>query len=184
MPEGLNFIFFLNLWSHVAILWIALTALFWLLISKKESKVLTSEFTDNISNNLAPALENANQQSGGALKTALQPTLPAFELMSEQYSEPDKATETFNNMLLVVASLVGLFFVTVIVVALVVAKTVANYPDLWKHYRWVMFEQVILLAFIGSVEATFFLKVASKFVPTKPSLIVTRVIDDLKVAFD
>jgi hypothetical protein len=182
--SGLNFIFFLNLWSHIAVLWILLTAVFWLLISKKESEVLTNEFTSNISNNLTPALQNADQQSGGALKTVLKPTLPAFQLMSEQYKGRDKQTETFNNMLLVISSLVGTILVVVVITALLVAKTVAKYPDLWKSYRYVILEQVVLMIFIGIVEATFFLQVASKFVPTKPSLIVNRVIDDLKIAFD
>lgn len=183
MAEGLNFVFSLNLISHVILLWFALTILFWIIIAPKEKKVLTNEFTSNINKTLPVSLENANKQSGGILKTVMQPTLPAFQLMGEQYGEADKATETYNKMLLAVAILVGGVFLTILITALIVGKTVANYPDLGKHYLWVVIEQLVLLAFIGVVEGVFFFLVASKYVPTKPSLIVTQVIKDLKNSF-
>lgn len=184
MAESLNFVFSLNLISHVVLLWFALTILFWIIIAPKEKKVLTNEFTSNINDSLPAALDNANKQSGGVLKTVMQPTLPAFELMGGQYDKPDKATETYNKMLLAVALLVGGVFLTILITALIVGKTVAHYPYIGKHYTWVVVEQLVLLAFIGAVEGVFFFLVASKYIPTKPSLIVTQVIGDLKLAFD
>lgn len=181
---GLNFIFFLNLISHVCVIFIALTVLGWMVIFPKEKSVLTREFTGNIGNNLTPALEEANRESTGELKKILTPTLSVFELMSKQYTEPDESITTYNNMLLAIASLVAGVFVTIVVTALVVGKTVANYPSLGQSYKWVVIEQIVLMSVVGVVEAVFFLKVASKYVPTKPSLIVTRVIEDLKLAFE
>lgn len=184
MGEGISFMFSLNVISHVILLWFALTVLFWVIIAPKEKKVLTNEFTSNINDNLPAAFDNANQQSKGVLKTAMKPTLPAFELMGEQYDKPDKATDTYNKMLLAVALLVGGLFLTILITALVVGKTIAHYPDLGKRYTWIVVEQLVLLAFIGVVEGVFFFLVASKYVPTKPSLIVTQVITDLKGSFD
>jgi hypothetical protein len=180
---GLNFVFFLNLWTHVLILWIALIALFWLLISKKESEVLTNEFTQQISENLLPALISANESSDGSLKIAMKPLLPSLELIEKQYDVPDKATSDFNNMLLLSAILVAVALLSVLITALVVAKIIGKYDNLKKHYFFTLFENVILFIFVGAVEAAFFIKVSAKYVPIAPDVIITRLIDDIKNSF-
>jgi hypothetical protein len=154
-----------------------------LLISKKESDVLTNEFTDQITNNLTPALKEANESSAGALKLSMQPLLPALQLIEKQYDIPDKATETYNSMLLTTAILVAVALLSVLITALVVAKKIGNYPDLKRHYLFTLFENVILFIFVGAVEAAFFIKVSAKYVPIKPDVIITRLIDDIKKSF-
>ena len=183
MSGGVDFIFFLNVVSHVLILWTALTVLFWLVIGKKESKVLTDEFVGQIEGNLVPALNTADETSGGALKESLLPTREVFVFMSEQYTGSDPATDTFNTMLLGQAVLIGVVVLAIVATSLGIGKRLCGYEGLGRKYGFVVLENLFLFVFIGAVEYVFFQQVASRYVPVKPDVIVTRVIEDVKKAF-
>lgn len=180
-----KYIFFTNLWSHVTILFLALTLLFWFVISRTERSAMTKEFKNQIDSNLPAALQSANISSGGSLKVALEPTLPALELMSQQIENDtlEDNVDSYNNMLLYIALLIFVIFLSIIASSLITTKLMGNVKNLGKKYAFVIFENVVVFLFIGAIEFTFFQQVASKFVPVKPSFLVNRLIEDLKNTF-
>ena len=52
-------------------------------------------------------------------------------------------------------------------------------PSVWHHFREVGLENLLVFTLVGAIEACFFLFVASKFVPGKPSSMVHDLLDAL-----
>lgn len=171
--------FGLNVVSHVTILFLALTILFIAVIKNVEKDALQGEFVNAIHNGLSQSLEARDKKSNGKLKESLLPMEEFCIQVRGLYTLPDKATETYNNLLLVIAfSIIGLL--VCVSITIILCFQLGCGVSILKQYGYILLENLWIFILVLPIEVIFFLKVASHYVPGKPSAMITRTINDLK----
>ena len=158
---------------HALILFTILSALFILVISQLESKAFKNEINDNIQKYLPQAL--AQNDKDGSLKKVIK-NLP-IDNLKQIYSIPSAETSVYNSWLKkAMFIIIGAAIVVLIVSALFLYFTCGKKIPLW----FIIIENLIIFLFVGIFEAVFFLKIASKYVPVPPSLLINTLYSDLK----
>lgn len=164
----------IDIFIHLVILVIILSAAFWIFIAPLEKK----EFSGQIQNQISSAMKDA-------FTNIKIPNIPLdltnnLDVLVKYYDRPDKTTEIYNswlkkvNIILVVVLLFS-FILTWALLSLSCKKCVP--------VGRIFMENIALFACIGAVEILFFLKVASKFIPVKPSFMVQQFFEDMKDKF-
>lgn len=171
----------LNCVMHSLIIFTALVILFAVLISKTEEHALQGEVKSALNANLTKALEKGNESSNGRLKQALKAIDPALEIYEKTVQGPDEATTVYNNGLYVNAYLiVGILLTTLVVMSLVMAYGAG--VSVRSALLAVFLSNLVIFSVVGAIEFTFFTRVASKFIPIRPSVITTSILDSIKGA--
>jgi hypothetical protein len=172
-PSHINF--FINGILHVFILLTILSLFYFIYISNLSRERFHQELGNVINDNLAPAIEKADKD--GTIKN----TLKKLDLQTmENYYNKDSETTTLENSWLKkstfgVLTMVLIFLFTVIIIVKSFCKKIPLVS--------ILKENIIMFTLIGLVEVCFFLFVARKYVPTKPSLVMQSCIDSLKKNF-
>jgi len=167
----------LNIVLHIAVLYAFISSFFILYVSRIERDAFKSEFGNIVNENLTQALENANAASGGQFKTVIQGLEPVLQVMANIYSKPTPEIQTYNKALFTSSYMVLfiIFFTFVLLVGVLKYSCHVCMP-----LGHIIKENLIVFAVIGITEFWFFDKIGSQFVPVKPSLLITTLINRLK----
>lgn len=140
---------------HCFLLFLFLTILFWVIISKTEKKAVNDQILNGI-DNLNSKINN------------VPPALKSF--LTNMYSKPNGYMENNNSLVLKLnITILLMWFILLIVVATWTNSSgVANWPR-------IILENVVILIGVGIVEFLFFKFVASKYVPVMPTFLIDEV---------
>ena len=163
----------INILMHVLILFTILSLIFWFVISKIEKQSITEEINNNINSYFDSLPDNDKKTIGTFAKDFNVP----LSSLRNIYSKPDETTEVNNSWLLSINILYIFIILIIILVLLVTIRFFCEVKDF--PILHILKENIVIFLFIGVVEVWFFMNIGSKFVPTKPSLIVNDVKTDL-----
>lgn len=164
----------INILLHVIILFTFLSLFFFLYISKVEQELLRGEINTIVHDALLSQLEavkNPMFQEGAAQ------LVPVLQKLQALYRNPDPFT-TERNILVKFSSLyIFLILASILLTVVLTIKYGCGHNiKLWK----VILENIVIFMLVAASEYTFFIKIAIKYVPTKPSLIIDSIIDEVK----
>jgi hypothetical protein len=174
-PVSSRFSFSINVFVHVIILFTFLTAFFILFVSKLTKEMFEKEIGHLIEKNvdtLVRGLDNETKQSLSLFTSAV-----PLDKLIKKYEEPSEYILEHNKW--VQLSAIGLSITGICILGLVV-YVVYNSCGQCVPLRHIFMENVIIFACVGVIEYLFFTKVALKFVPAPPSLLVTSLINKFK----
>lgn len=174
-PVSARFSFSINVFAHVIILFTFLTAFFILFVSKLTKEMFEKEISHLIEQNidkLVHGLDNETKQNL-MLFTRVMP----LDKLIKKYEEPSEYVLEHNKW--VQLSAIALSVIGICILALVM-YIVYNSCGQCAPLKHIFMENVIVFACVGVVEYLFFTKVALKFVPAPPSLLVTSLINKFK----
>lgn len=174
-PRNVNF--FINALLHMVILLTIVSAFYFAFVSKLSQQKFREELTDLIASNLGPALQSADKN--GALKDILK-TLNMDRITQYYQNKSDRAITIQNRWLFRLTLISILFVIFTIVLSIYILKISCHQCAPFSH---ILKENLVLFFFVGIVEVSFFLFIARKFVPTRPSLMMKSIIDSLKNKF-
>jgi len=165
-----------NIILHLCILFTILGAFFIFYISKIEENAFQKEIS-SLNDTLKSQLDNnISPEEKTNLKSALQ-TLSFDDLLSI-YSTPAKTT-TINNKWLK-----GIIWCIVIFLILILLTLLSIYYLRCGGYKInfyeILTENIIIFIIVGAIEISFFLFIAARYVPVKPSTMTDVFIDTLQ----
>lgn len=146
---------FYSVYLHVFLLFCFLTILFWVVISKTEGDSINNEIINGIKGNLKDIKISTDLLSNDSI-----------EYLKKYYEGEDSTVDRNNKQLL-------MFNIAFIVLLLVgfLGGVFVRYKLCGKSINWteVLLENAIILIIVGMIEYYFFMNIASKYVPVKPS---------------
>jgi hypothetical protein len=178
----------LNGVMHALILTSILTAVFVLLVSKVERAAMKGEVDAATRGPLRAALaaQRAANPAQFCHDMEVLSTVPlggdrsVLDVMHAAYDRPSPEIVVQNEWVRRTAfALVGVL-VLVLLVVWGAATAAGTCPMMWE----LLAENAITFVFIGAIEAAFFLKIASKFVPVKPSYMQNEIVAQLQAVFN
>lgn len=161
-----NFInLFYSVYLHLFLLFVFLSIFFWTVISKTESRAINREMSNAIKDglkNFKLPREYMTETNGNYLLGLYHGKNRTVERNNEQLLE--------MNVSIAVIILIGL-----------IAAVYVRYVFCGKAFNVieVVSENALILILVGAVEYYFFKKIASKYVPVKPSYLPTVVKEKL-----
>lgn len=167
----------LNITLHILILYSFLTAFFVFYVSKAETQAFTDEFRNIIDENLTEALKKADVDAHGQVKKALQDVQPLLTSLHNVYSKPSAVNVTNNKWLFTMAY--GIIFVLLLAFTVMVG-TLKYSCNTCIPLGHMLKENLLVFIVIGLAEFLFFTRIASKFIPVPPSLLITSLVDRVK----
>ena len=164
--------FAMNILIHVIMLFSFLSLFFFLYVSKVEEDAFKNEFGNIIETNLNEFIENNK-----ILKPEIKDLSPWLSQVENMYSSYDRSTKE-RNILVKFSSI----FVLLILLSIFITIVLTLFLGCDKRFslKHILIENTIVFILIGIVEYMFFTKVAIKFIPTPPSLLVNTLIDTIK----
>ena len=165
----------LNILFHSIILFTFLSLFFFLYISKVEQKAFQDELNGLIRDNLLKTLDTVPES---VLVPTLNTILPELKNIQQLYVDETMFTKERNVLVkfssaFIVLLMLSMFFTIILTLKFGCDRSV-------KHIGYIILENVIIFAFIGMVEYTFFTKIAIKYIPTTPSLMIQSLIKAFK----
>jgi len=165
--------FCFNVLFHVLILFTILSALFTFVISKLEEKAFKNEIENALNNNFPDALQRYDKD--GKFKNLLKNI--SLDKLKQLYLKPTESTTVYNSWL-------KRFMITIIVsllLLIVISGLFLSFScNQCLPIGSIIKLNLIIFLFIGIFEYFFFKNIAQNFIPAPPSLLITRVFDDLK----
>lgn len=161
----------INCYFHFQILFLFLSILFILVISKMSKKALRHEINKTIKNNLAPIIKSQPEIVKQQLRL-----LPLNNL-KQIYKQEQPYVQLNNKVLFKTIIMLNVLFLVSIVIIIAILKYNCN---LSVDIKNLLINNGIVFFFVGIVEYLFFKMVASKVVPTPPSHLATVTKDDLQ----
>lgn len=165
----------INILLHVIILFTFLSGFFFMYVSKIESEALKNEIGNIVQKQVSSLLE-----ANPVLVEQLQYLQPVIGQMLKQYSQPTRYSMERNVMIKFTAIYTMLMLVAILILILLLLKYECGKTS---HFPSILIHNIIIFLFIGMVEYVFFTRVASQYVPVKPSTMMTVVVDTLKQDF-
>ena len=163
---------------HIFILFVLLLSLFWIVISKVQTNLMTDAVKNSLSN-VIKNLKSSNSQLLDNTKNIMSPyshlinTTDILSSLKKKYSAPDEKM-TLNNTYVRNLSYVYviLFFVIILtfIGTLYGSCTYKNFP-----FWFIIKENILTFIFIAIIEAMFFYYIAMKYAPVLPSDVNTIV---------
>lgn len=172
-----NMSFFINVVIHMFILLCIISAFFFFYVSRLSSEIFKNELDDIITDHLQQSLQNADKTK--MLKSALN-SVDLDRITVYYQNHTDKASEIQNKWLeRVTIVALGCLLFTIVLSIVILKFSCKQKAPIGSIVR----ENIILFMFVGFVEVTFFLFIAKKYIPTKPSLMMQAIIDSVKKSF-
>lgn len=156
---------------HVAILFTVLTLFYKLYIGKVETKAFQSEFKNLIDQKLGNDANLKKIMSSAVGKHLVKSK--NYAALEALYSEPDSGVRENNKWLFRSAMIASLGMAGMIACLLSASPQPIPFLSLLGH-------NAITFAFVGVVEAIFFINVVSKYAPAPPSLMIKKAIEAMK----
>ena len=176
-PASKNMNFFINVVLHMFILLCIISAFFFFYVSKLSSEVFKNELDDIITNHLQQSLRNADKNN--VIKNTLN-NVDLNRYVSYYQNRTDRASEIQNTWLerVTLVALACLLFTIILSIVILKFSCQQSTP-----FTSILKENIILFLFVGVVEVSFFIFIARKYIPTKPSLMMQTIIDSVKKSF-
>lgn len=175
-PTG-NLVFLINVVLHVLILFTLLSLIFTFYISNVEKQAFEEEFDNLIDSNVPNVLHQVNDATNGALKVGLKGASSPLGALEKLYSQPSQTNKIYNDGLRKMNILIGIVILMTLVAIVLTLKLSCNQcVPLWDIIK----ENLVVFAFVGVAEFMFFTYIASKYVPSPPSLLASSFFDSLK----
>ena len=167
-----------NILVHVIILFSILSALFWIVISKVETNAIGNEINNNIENATNQLKTTLTDDQKKIYNNFVNKSQPQIEILKNIYNQPSKVVvknnkSLFAGNLIMIGGLIAILIAVLLTIRL--GCNITGFP-----FLQILRENFIVFLGVGAIEALFFLKVAMKFIPTKPSQIVTNLTTDLQ----
>ena len=158
---------------HAIILFTILFILYVRVISVLETNAFKSEINDNLDDILPKTLKDNDPTQ--SFKNTLK-NLP-LDKLSEMYSNPDPVITTYNTWL----KKTMLFCVIAGIILFISSCSILYFSCNKKiPLTHILIENTLIFIFVGMFEAYFFFKIAYKYVPVPPSLLIQTIYDNLK----
>lgn len=147
------------------------------------SKILTGAMKNELGHIIKEAVPKALNESrkmSNSKSDLLLGMLPLnnFKNIYNKESQLNKANNEWLFTVMILINIIYLFFITL---SYVLLSRACNFTIDLKE---ILIVNAITFAFIGAIEFVFFKNVALKFVPTKPSLMITSIFEDIKDYFN
>lgn len=170
---------FFKVLLHILILFILLLSLFWLLISKVQTNLLTNAVESSLTNSIKDFKnsykENAAQGGGFQFKNYMDGD-QSITALEKELSKEDELMSNNNSH---VKNLGYVYVILFIIIVLTFLGTLygANCEAASKKFPvwFIIKENIIIFIFIGIIEAMFFYYIAMKYSPVLPSDVNTIV---------
>jgi hypothetical protein len=163
-----------NALLHMLILGSILTAFYFIVISDIGSKTFRTQLRNNIVDNLAPAIINNDEKTNFSIGPYLKNI--NFKQLKKAYENDSDATINQNKWVKKVAITVLIMIAIMIVIIVALLLTFCKKVPIFAILR----ENIILFTMVGIVEIAFFLQIAKRFIPTKPSIIMDTVVESIR----
>ena len=178
--EEANYI--VNITLHVLILFTFLTIFFFVYASKLAKKSINKSLT-SIVNDETKEFLNEIDEWDKKLDPNIYPSInweEAYKLSqklkeSSQDENPEIVKNNYKLKLFGIAMIAGLLLLFI---------------GLYLYYRFflnldvnlghIFIENIVIFAFIGAIEAYFFINIASKYIPVTPDFVATTVLERIK----
>ena len=165
----------MNVLIHVIILFSFLSLFFFKFVSKVEEDAFKSELGDMIEENVNKVILN-NQD----VKPRIKKILPALKKLNVLYENPDGFTLERN----ILVKFSAIFMILILLsIFITITTTLAFGCDKNVSIKHLIIENIIIFILIGIVEYMFFTRIAIKYIPTTPSLMINTLINTLKNQF-
>lgn len=162
----MNIDFIVNILIHMFIILSVLTLLFWNVISKKETSIITNEFVNNINNGFESLDETLNPYQKDRITKVVNNIRPGLNIFKKYFSKPDKTFVAKNKCLKDSNFRLLIMFIILILTVCIIYHFSAK-SDV--HIFTILKENLIIFAIIGIFEYIFFKNIADYFIPIKPS---------------
>ena len=166
---------FFKLLLHILILFTLLSGLFWIIISKIQTEMITTA----ISNSLISAISNYKKTLPSS-----QEGLSFFKIPDDvknaiiaSYSTPDEKMSMNNEYVKKMCYIYIIMFILIILTFLGTLYFSCEYKDFPLCFN--LTENIIIFTFVAVLEAVFFYKIALKYAPILPSDINKIILSEL-----
>jgi len=174
--------YIINITLHVLILFTFLTIFFFVYASKLAKKTINKSLT-SIVNDKTKDFLNEIDKWDEKLNPNTYPNIKWKEINelsqklkeSSQSENPKIVKNNYNLKLLSIAMIAGLLLLFI---------------GLYLYYRFflnldvnlghIFIENIVIFAFVGAIEAYFFMNIASKYIPTTPDFVETTILERIK----
>jgi len=163
-----------NIYVHMLFLFTILSSLFIFVISKISSDVINHEITNIVNDNITDYYKDLKENDKQNVKNML--NMAPLELLSRYYDQPEKVRETNNNNVFKTLYTLITVFILVFIIIIAISKLLCHKLPI----KEILIENLIIFSGIGVVEFLFFYYIILKFIPTKPSFIVSYTIESIK----
>jgi hypothetical protein len=174
-PVSSQFSFSVNVFVHVIILFTFLTVFFILFVSKLTKDMFENEISHLIDENIEKLITGLDEDTRMNLSVFMR-VIPMDKLI-KAYEKPSDYVLEHNKWLKLSAVCVSVVGVIILALVLYVVYNSCGQCVPLKH---IIVENIIVFICVGIVEYLFFTRVALKFVPAPPSLLVTSLINKFK----
>lgn len=157
---------------HILILLVIISTFYFLFVSRIAKKSFQNEIKHSVDDNLIPSIKKSDVN--GQFKKILKDS--NLEILKEHFKLETDVTKVQNDWL--VKANYGVLFG--ILLLLIVTIFILYFSCGKVPYNTIMLENSILFFLIAIVEVVFFLYIGSKFIPTKPSLIMKTFIESVE----
>lgn len=171
--------YILNISVHVLILFTFLTIFFFVYVSKLSSDSINNALTHTIRTQMDTMLNKLDE-----LDTKIQKyDIPWKDIDKMAIDISDKAQDDLpeiiaNNKKLKIQSFYMITFLFVVLIGIICYYKFYKKVDI--NLKYILVENLIFFIFIGIIEALFFIKIASKYIPVTPDFVSTTLLDRLK----
>ena len=163
--------FIMNIILHIIILFTFLSGFFFFFISNAEESAFKEEIGNLIENNIKRIVDDND-----SVKDYVREINPVLKSLSGIYNHPDRFSTERNilvkfSSVFVILLLIGVF--------LTIFVTIKFACDFDLSIKDLVIENIIIFIFVGIIEYLFFTRIAIKYVPAPPSLLINTVINAL-----
>jgi ABC-type multidrug transport system fused ATPase/permease subunit len=166
--------FSINIAVHVFILFAFLSAFFIFYVSHLAKTTFEDELQSIIKQNMTDSINKLSVAERDYLRGAIQ-SMP-IDTLQRLYSQPSAEVDTFNQWLFKVIIMLNIFMFLIISVAVIMLYTSCDQCVPIKH---ILIDNAVIFSLIGAVEYLFFTRVAIKYIPVMPSVMITSFFDSL-----
>ena len=166
---------FISITFHMWILFVFLTTFFYLFISKTEQKVINDELFNIIQTEIPVILKQLDDLGGDNIPWDQVDKIA--QQIKDKYKGKDPKIAAHNKKILNIA-------ISICVVGFIFIISSITYFTVYLNYdiglKEIIFETITVTVLVGIFEAMFFLNIAIKYSPVKPSQLMSNIIDRLK----
>lgn len=164
----------LNTLLHVTILFLIISTFFEVYVSKIITEALNGEIVSNVVPLVKEKIEEVNQTTSGTITEAKR-AIP-FSKLYELYGKPTNETVNNNEWVTKIIIILNVFLFLIILTMVLTSYQAGQCPPI----RQLLLENLITFIFVGVIEASFFIMVISKYIPTSPTVVSTAAVGSIK----
>lgn len=163
---------------HIWILFTFLAIFFFAYISKMETEAFQDQFSDMVENQMPVLLAQADAATGGAVKKIIQNNSPILDILTRTYDKPDPVVVAYNRWLMLATFATSFVLLVLLISGLMIRW---NSCQATVPLAKLLVKNAIVFLLVGFIEFAFFWFIGKKYVPAKPSQLISDIIARLKV---